>query len=128
MTHRFQVNGTTLYTWCAWDTVFIPALIQKTAEVESKCALSGDKIRPTITPDGITQTGPDSVGLFFYDSGRVPNQGIVINSFCHFVRFFRSPAAAAQWVAEHAGTFTLSLKEACFLRRKKNEMQYKDIL
>ncbi len=35
MPHRFKVNGRQLYTWCAWDSLFIPELLGKTAEVES---------------------------------------------------------------------------------------------
>jgi alkylmercury lyase len=128
MTHRFQVNGITLYTWCAWDTLFIPALIQKTAEVESKCALTGEKVRLTITPNGITQTDPDNLGLSFVAPEEARIKENVISSFCHFVHFFRSPTDAEQWVSEHAGTFTLSLAEAYHLGRNKNEMQYKDTL
>ena len=27
MDHRFEVDGNTLYTWCAWDALFIPQII-----------------------------------------------------------------------------------------------------
>ena len=36
--YRFQVNSQTLYTWCAWDTLFLPAMLGQTATVESSCA------------------------------------------------------------------------------------------
>ena len=35
MGHRFIVDGNTLYTWCAWDSLFIPRIIGKTAQLES---------------------------------------------------------------------------------------------
>ena len=33
MPHRFEIEGKQLYTWCAWDTLFLPELIGRTAEV-----------------------------------------------------------------------------------------------
>jgi Alkylmercury lyase len=35
--HRFHVDSRELYTWCAWDTLFLPELIGRPAEVESTC-------------------------------------------------------------------------------------------
>jgi alkylmercury lyase len=29
----FRVEGQVLYTWCAWDALFIPGILVKTAEV-----------------------------------------------------------------------------------------------
>src|SRR5262245_1832909 len=31
--HRFLVEGRELYAWCAWDTLFIPELLDATAQV-----------------------------------------------------------------------------------------------
>src|SRR5437879_733773 len=28
--HRFEVNGRALSTWCAWDTLFLPSLLDQT--------------------------------------------------------------------------------------------------
>lgn len=42
----------------------------------------------------------------------------VITSFCHYVLFFSSPEAGARWVAEHPGTFVLTLTEAFELGRR----------
>jgi alkylmercury lyase len=37
--HRFEVAGRQLYTWCAWDTLFLPALLRREAHVESTLRL-----------------------------------------------------------------------------------------
>lgn len=31
--HRFEVDGATLYAWCAWDTLFLPRMIGKAARL-----------------------------------------------------------------------------------------------
>src|SRR5215813_6170137 len=41
MDHRFEVDGRTLWTWCAWDTLFIPEILGKTARIESRDPESG---------------------------------------------------------------------------------------
>ena len=44
----------------------------------------------------------------------------VIQHFCHFVHFFPSAEAGALWMAEHPGTFLLSVAEAHELGRLVN--------
>ncbi len=124
MAHRFLVNGQTLYTWCAWDSLFIPAILQQTAEVESTCAATGEKIRLTVSPEGVTQVNPvDSVVSFVTSEAAKLRENVIVN-FCHYVHFFSSVEAANQWVSKNSGTFVLSLAEAFRLGRMKNSIQY----
>src|SRR2546422_6561781 len=36
MHHRLEVDGRTLWTWCAWDSLFIPEILGKRARVDRK--------------------------------------------------------------------------------------------
>jgi alkylmercury lyase len=38
--HRFTVGGRQLYTWCAWDTLVLPGLLDQPAHVESTCPVT----------------------------------------------------------------------------------------
>ncbi len=38
--HSLEVDDTMLYTWCAWDALFIPALLDKTVKVRSTCPVT----------------------------------------------------------------------------------------
>src|SRR5712691_2561179 len=58
--HRFTVNGIQLATWCAWDSLFLPVMLQQTALVSSPCPVTGEVIRLTITPEGVTSEHPAS--------------------------------------------------------------------
>jgi Alkylmercury lyase len=51
--HRFQVNGHILSTWCAWDTLFLPALLKHSAKVESVCPITKSRILVTLSPDRV---------------------------------------------------------------------------
>ncbi len=125
--HRFETGGRVLYAWCAWDTLFLPARLGKEARVTSACPATGELIELTAGPDGITATShPGAVVSFLlpdepFDSG-------VVQSFCHFVRFFASRQAGDQWVARHPGTFLLTLGEAADLAARVNQRMFPDVL
>ncbi len=56
--HRIEVAGKHLYAWCALDTLFLPGLLGEPAEVESKCPVSGETVRATVTPEGVKEIRP----------------------------------------------------------------------
>src|SRR5437867_2773180 len=55
--HRMQIDRNTRYTWCAWDSLFIPQLLGISAHVESSCAATGEPVALTVHPDSIKVTG-----------------------------------------------------------------------
>lgn len=123
-THRFEVNGQTLYTWCAWDTLFIPQIIQSTARVESTCPVTGERIRLTVAPDRIEKRSPEDISMSFIAPGASNIHRNLITNFCRYVHFFISPFAGRKWSSENEGTFILSLDEAFNLGQQKNKLQY----
>ena len=50
--HQFTVRGHHLHTWCGFDALFLPLLLDETATVRSTCPVTGEQIRLTIEPDG----------------------------------------------------------------------------
>lgn len=50
MHHRFEVDGRTLWTWCAWDSLFIPEILGKQARVTSTDPENGELIRLLVSP------------------------------------------------------------------------------
>ncbi len=127
--HRFEVNGRTLYTWCAWDSLFIPELLNQTARVESECPATGEKIRLTVSPHKIEQCEPAGAVMSFLNPEAEKIREDVILHFCHYVHFFSSVEAGSRWVLENPGTFIMSIEEAYSLAQKKNGIKYyKDVL
>lgn len=56
--HRFTVDGQELYTWCALDTLIFPTLLDRAARIESASPTSGEPIRVTVEPAGVTAVEP----------------------------------------------------------------------
>ena len=127
MPHRFTVDGRQLYTWCSWDSLFIPEILGKTAEVESTCPVTGETISLTVGPDGVESVAPAGARVSFL----VPTASFdtdVVMSFCHFVLFFSSEKAGKKWSGEHENTFLLTVEEAHQIGRLTNRINLGDAL
>ncbi len=129
--HRFVVNGNTLYTWCAWDSLFIPQIIGATAQVESLDPVSKEVVRLTVSPQGVEQVEPSGAVTSFMLPETDQIRSDVIKSFCHYLHFFASPETAEKWVAQSpksSDLLTLSIEEAFRIGFEKNLLQYGDTL
>lgn len=57
--HRaFEVDGRKLSTWCAWDSLFIPEILGRTARVTSADPENDESVRLVVTPDKIESVEP----------------------------------------------------------------------
>jgi len=121
--HRFRVDHRVLYTWCAWDTLFLPELLGRTADVESTCPTTGMQISLRVDGAGPRHITPTESVLSFRPAGEVFVDGVQ-ESFCRFVHFFSSAAAAEPWVAAHPGTVVISLQDAFEIGRRTNAAQF----
>src|SRR5260370_38340698 len=50
--HRFQMGGKLLYTWCAFDTVLIPPSLHVAPQIQPTCPFTGQPITFVATPEG----------------------------------------------------------------------------
>jgi len=120
--HRFTVDGIRLATWCAWDSLFLPVMLQQTAEVSSPCPSTGETIRLTITPEGVTSYQPVSAVISIVipqprTSGLESVEEIWM-TFCHHIHFFASEHSAQEWAAAREQEIAiLTIEEAFELGR-----------
>ena len=125
--HHFEVDGHKLFTWCAWDTLFLPEILQADVRVESQCATTRARIRLTLSPDRVTHVQPRNAVISFMTPEAARVKENVVAHFCHSVRFFKSEDAGLAWTGQHPGTFLLTVDQAHRLGRKINAVQYPDI-
>lgn len=121
--HRFRVEGRDLYTWCAWDSLFIPGILGKVADVTSIDPLTHAPISLTVAPDRVRDVRPATTVVSFLTSDRKFDRDVIVN-FCHFVHFFQSREAGETWTARHPGTFLLSVEDAFALSQTANERKF----
>lgn len=109
--HSFRVDGRELFTWCAWDTLFLPALLDAPAEIRSRCQVTGVPVAVDVDPARIRRAEPGPLWVTFPDPAGTTTADIV-GSFCCNVHFVAGQDAANQWVSKHPSGFVLDLVEA----------------
>jgi alkylmercury lyase len=123
--HRLTIDGRSLSAWCAWDTLFLPQLLGRTAEVETVSPNDErGSVRLIVTPDRVECVEPREASMSFLMPDAATVRKDVVTSFCHFVHFFPSRRAGENWALHHPGTFILSIEAAHALGRRKNAAQY----
>ena len=121
MLHRFNVDGRTLYTWCAWDSLFIPGILDLEAEVESPAPGSTSRVRLRVAPDRVKDVQPRSAVMSFLLPSAETFQADVLKamaSFCHYIFFFPDRDTAAAWTTTHPDTTVMSVSDAFELGRR----------
>ena len=111
--HQFLLQERPLFTWCAFDTVLFPPLIQVEAQIQSVCEASGQTITFVATPEGVADLLPKTSVLSLI----LPTErcDCVRGTFCQRSLFFQSEGAALPWLALHPKALLLSLEEAAFV-------------
>jgi len=122
--HRFEVAGRTLYTWCAWDALFIPEILGRSARVVSRCPQTGAIVQLELSPGGIPHASPPGLVVTFPPVDPRALRADVLGSFCCEVHFFSSADAGRAWAATRPGVVLVSVEEAWQLGRRKNAEQF----
>ncbi|GGK28504.1 hypothetical protein GCM10011583_70590 [Streptomyces camponoticapitis] len=112
--HHFTIDGVQLYTWCALDTLVFPAVLGRTAHVESPCHTTRTPVCLTVTPTGVTDLNPADAVVSIITPDDMTS---VRSAFCNHVHFFAHPEAAQNWLTDHPGTSTLPVADAHQLGR-----------
>ena len=114
--HQFRLKThpmTPLYTWCAFDTVLFPPLLDVEAQVDSVCAASGQPITFVASPAGASELRPATAVV----SLLLPAErcDCVRDIFCQQSLFFQSKSVASLWLAARTEAVLLSVEEAALV-------------
>lgn len=124
MPHCFTVAGRERFTWCAWDALFIPELIDETALVHSNTPVDQRKVELRVSPHGAE---PLDDGRPLHVSFRLPRsedwEAEVVATFCHHVTFLYQDEVD-RWMEQNPDGVTLSLADAFRAGKLKNAHQF----
>lgn len=121
--HRLEVDGRTLYAWCALDTLFLPGLIGESAEVHSESPASREPIRLTVSPNGVQYVDPPptviSVVVPGISQACEPDQkGGAEGAACSSMHFFATREEAANYLGPNRDVAILTVQEASMLAQR----------
>jgi len=121
--HRMIIDGRQLFAWCAWDTLFLPELLQSDARVESSCPVTGDRVVLRVGPEGVAADGERPL-VSFVAPDPEKTAADVVRNFCHFIHFFATEQAGRTWLAGHPAAILATLDEAWELGRRRNARHF----
>ncbi len=110
--HRFRVRGHNLHTWCGFDALFLPLLLDERADVHSTCPVTSKDIHLTVHADGeVTDLHPDTaqvaiVGSAVADCCDVTGPGSAV---CTQMPFLSSPEAGEDWLRGRHGVAVVDI-------------------
>ncbi len=122
--HRMEIDGTTLYGWCAFDTLFLSALLGKNANITSKDPVSGEPIQFEFGPGGYK--GPAEIVMSLLEAKPEEMRNNVRAVFCHNVYFFANADTAARYVRDHPDIVTIPISDAITMAARWNASIYGD--
>ncbi len=112
--HRLELEGSTLFAWCALDALLFPVLLGRPASVESPCRGTGEPVNIELTPAGIEQVEPPSAVVSIVAARDLATFRSVS---CNSTHFFSSPEAASRWSEKHPEATILPAEDAFRLGR-----------
>jgi alkylmercury lyase len=121
--HRYKVNGQELSTWCALDTLYLTPLLKQATEVESLDPVTQERIKISLSPEGVLEYLPKSAVLSIVipkvDVKGLQSAEQIWTAFCNYSLFFTTVETARQWFrGKKVEPVLLSIKEGFELGRK----------
>lgn len=108
--HQFQVEQHTLFTWCAYDALTYPVELDLSAQITSRCPVTGRNISLTVTPEHVLD--PPEAQISLVVDVAVECCSNVREDVCTYGHFFHSREAATQWQEGCPHPLHLSVEEA----------------
>jgi alkylmercury lyase len=107
--HRLELEGRTLFAWCALDALLFPVLLGQPASIESPCRGTGEPVNIEVTPAGIEMVEPPSAVVSTVAARDLASFHSVS---CNDTHFFSSPVAASRWLEKHPEATILPAEDA----------------
>ncbi len=123
----FTIRGNRMWAWCAWDALFVPAIVGDPALVESDDPETGARVRMTVGPDGVQDVQPAGAMMTMAIPGMQAFPDFRTFSFQKTVFFFESRESAARWLEKNPGPVLMSLEEGFALGQTMNRLRFPDV-
>jgi alkylmercury lyase len=122
--HQFVTAATKLYTWCVFDALFLPQLLNKPATLVTRCPVSQNELIVELAPRALPVAEPSDCVMSIVAPNREACCSNLRSAFCDRVNLFVDRAAFAQWSFGRDDTDWVPLAEAQLLARRRNELRY----
>src|SRR5215471_16489395 len=125
--YQFQVGQRILFAWCAFDTLTYPVELHLSAQVTSRCPVTGSSIRLTVTPEQVLDLDPGEAQVSLVVDVAAECCYNVREDVCNYGHFFASREAALSWQAAHPQVVILSVEQAYQVGKLVEGDRFRDV-
>ena len=118
--HTLVTEDSTVYTWCAFDTLFLLDLIDKPAHIHSTCAECDKKLMLKPSMLASSQFENTSIVMSFLVPEPSAYQESLRASFCCKVHLFCNAACGQQWTSQQNNIELFSVDDSLTIARERN--------
>jgi alkylmercury lyase len=116
-TNRIAFDGDELYAWCAYDAIYAPGVVGKTANIVSEDPLTREPIKVTISPSGVQNVQPAGAVVSVVNANTDLRAGPT-SPRCSLQLFFSSRDSATHWLGDRTDVIILSVEEVFEIARQ----------
>ncbi|WP_444993890.1 organomercurial lyase [Aliikangiella sp. IMCC44359] len=118
--HALVTNNSTVYTWCAFDTLFLLDLIDEPAHIHSTCAACNKKLilKPSKLAGSQFENNSMVMSLFVPEPSAY--QESLRDSFCCKVHFFCNETCGQQWSSQQSNIELFSVDDSLTIAQERN--------
>lgn len=130
-THVLELDGDTLYAWCAGDTLLLHELLRRPARVRSTDPITGRPVALSLADGRVARAEPPTAVLSMLRPDASSEDLIgddVVPAACGPINFFGSKESGRVFTERVKGTFLLTLEEGLELGRLINQAVFASAL
>lgn len=125
--HQFFAGGKEFYTWCVFDALFLPSLLQTGARLVTKCPETDEKIEVYLSDQTVLSASPAAPVLSLVATTGDACCHDIRGAFCNHVNLFKDQATFDTWSKGKDRTLAVPLKKGFAMALQRNEWRYPDI-
>jgi alkylmercury lyase len=126
--HRFKIGNKELHTWCVFDALFLPEILDKSATASTRCPATGMTIEIEMTPGEIISSRPSKPVMSIVAPDSAACCENLRSAFCNHINLFVDDRAFRDWAVDRTDVAYVSLEEAHELALQRNRYRYGDQL
>lgn len=125
--HSFFIGTKEFYTWCVFDALFLPSLLQTYARLVTTCPATAKKIEVNLSDQTVLDASPPSAVVSLVATTGEDCCNDIRAVFCNHVNLFHDYEAFEEWAEGRDGIIGVPLKEAFAMALQRNDWRYPDI-